>query len=65
MAIRAKYKGADGEYLEGIPGSDLDEDQYQALSAEQRKMVRESDIYDTKTDAQMSGGRGADAGGGE
>jgi hypothetical protein len=55
MATRAKYKGNGGEFLEGIPARDLDEDEYQALDADRRKMVRESKLYDTKTDAQMSG----------
>jgi hypothetical protein len=54
MAIRARYKGKHGEYHHGIPGRDIDEDEYQALDADQRKLVRESGLYDTRTDAEMS-----------
>lgn len=41
------------ESLEGIPARDLREDEYQALSVEQRAQVRASDLWDTKTDDQM------------
>ncbi len=54
MAIRAAYKGDGGEYLAGIPARNLDEDDYQALDAEQRKAVRESSLYGYKTDKEMN-----------
>ena len=53
MAIRAKYKGNGAEFHEGIPARDIDDDEYQAMDADQRKMLRDSALYDTKTDAQM------------
>jgi hypothetical protein len=66
--IRAQWKGEyrerhdeDGnvvermplESLPGIPARDLTEDEYQALSVDQRAEVRGSALYDTKTDAEM------------
>ena len=42
-------------HLTGIPARDLSEDEWQSLNADQRKMVRDSGLYDVKTDAQMSG----------
>lgn len=41
------------ESLSGIPARDLTEDEYQALSVEQRAEVRGSALYETKTDAEM------------
>lgn len=58
MAIRAKYTGDGREYLEGVPARDLEEEDYQALDSDQRAAVRGSDLYDTKTDAQMRPGTG-------
>lgn len=55
MAIRARYKGDGSEFYAGIPARNLDEEEYQALDVEQRKLVRESPLYDVKTDAQMGG----------
>jgi hypothetical protein len=57
MAIRARYKGDGSEFHAGIPARSLDEEEYQALDTEQRKLVRESPLYDVKTDAQMGGER--------
>jgi len=55
MAIRAKRKNIKpDEYHHGVPNRDLEEEEYQALDTEQRKLVRESPLYDTKTDAEMS-----------
>ncbi len=54
MARRATYKGDGNEYLAGIPAQDLDEETYQGLDTEQRKAVRESSLYDCKTDKEMS-----------
>lgn len=54
MTIRARFKGGEGEFLLGVPARNLDEDEYQALSAEQRADVRNSGLYDVKTDAEMA-----------
>lgn len=54
MAIRARFKGGEGQFLIGIPARHLDEDEYAALSAEQRAEVRSSGLYDVKTDAEMA-----------
>lgn len=53
MAIRARYKGNGSEFHAGIPARNLEEEDYQALDAEQRRVVRESPLYDVKTDAEM------------
>jgi hypothetical protein len=55
MAIRARYKGNGSEFHAGIPARNLEEEDYQALDVEQRKVVRESPLYDVKTDAEMAG----------
>lgn len=64
MAIRAKFKGpvdVDGvaiEFLHGIPARDLDEDEdWEPLDADQREAVRNSGLYDVKTNAQMRSSR--------
>lgn len=41
MARRATYRGK-GEFLDGIPARHLSDDEFTALSAEQRKAVREA-----------------------
>ena len=41
------------EFLPGIPARDLTEEDYQALTVEQRAAVRASPLYDAKTDAEM------------
>jgi hypothetical protein len=74
MATRARYRGrldANGvpqEFLNGIPASDIDEDQWQQLDSEQRAAVREArrggdgkPLYDVATDREMSGGSPAKA----
>jgi hypothetical protein len=60
MALRAKRKNMrPDEYLNGVPNGDLDEETYQALEVDQRKTVRESGLWDVKTDAEMGGTREA------
>lgn len=67
MAIRAKFTGKrneDGtprEYLDGVPSRDIDEDEWKALSNEQRATVRGSSLYATRTDADMHGGGSSSA----
>lgn len=46
MTVKAKYKGKEGQFLNDIPAKDLDEEEYAALSTEQKKEVRESDLYE-------------------
>ena len=41
------------EFLNGVPNRDLTEDDYDALDTDQRKAVRESGLYDVRTDAEM------------
>jgi hypothetical protein len=43
--IKARYKGKDGEFYEGIPAADLDEEQYAALTTEQKHDVRFGGLY--------------------
>lgn len=52
--IRAKrIANRPDEFFNGIPGGDLTEEQYAALDNEQRATVRNSGLWDVKTDAQM------------
>lgn len=46
MTVKAKYKGKEGEFFNDIPKRDLDEEEYEALTTEQKKLVRESEIYE-------------------
>jgi hypothetical protein len=54
MAIRARYKGQPHpqrpteplEYLDGIPARDLSDDEYEALSIDDKKRVRDSSLYE-------------------
>lgn len=46
MPIKAKYKGKEGEFFNDIPARDLDDEEYEALTTEQKKLVRESEIYE-------------------
>lgn len=41
-----KYRGKNGEYHMGIPAHTLSEEEYSDLDADQRKLVRESPLYD-------------------
>ncbi len=51
MATKARYKGK-GEYFGGIPARNLTDEEYDALTTEQKKTVRESDIYDVRSDTE-------------
>jgi hypothetical protein len=42
------------DYFNGIPNRDLTEDEYRALDADQRKVVRESGLWEVKTDAEIA-----------
>lgn len=53
MALRARYTGDGTAYLNGIPARNLDEDEFEALSADDRRRVRASGLYDVRTDAEM------------
>ena len=65
MALRAKRKsGRADEFIAGVPNADLQEEEYQALTNEERRMVRESGLWDVKTDAEMRGPAGGAASGG-
>lgn len=53
--IRATFNQArKGHYLQGIPARDLTEEEYRALSNAQRSYVRNSDLYEVKTDKEMA-----------
>jgi hypothetical protein len=68
MATRAHYRGrldandVPQEFLNGIPAMDIDEDQWQQLTTEQRAAVRDAKreggkpLYDVATDREMTGG---------
>lgn len=52
--IRAKrVEERPDEHYWGIPNRDLTEDEYRALSNEQRELIRGSGLWDVKTDEQM------------
>jgi hypothetical protein len=52
--IRAKRTDDRPEqFFYPIPNRDLTEEEYQALDQDQRKLVRESGLWEVKTDAQM------------
>ncbi len=54
MAIRAERKETRlGEYLNGIPNRDLDQDEYAGMTSEQRALVAASGLWSVKTDAEM------------
>lgn len=47
MPIRAKFKPtSEGEFHPGIPARDLEDDEYRALDADQRRIVRSSALYE-------------------
>lgn len=60
MTLRARFLGqAERDtgplaFLEGVPARDLDEDDYRALSGAQRAAVRQSALYDVRTDQEMA-----------
>jgi hypothetical protein len=49
--VVAKFKGADGEYLGGVPSRDLGEDDWAALTDEQKATVAASSLYELRGDA--------------
>lgn len=56
QSLRAtRSKSRPDEYLEGVPNQDLTDEDYQALSADQRKAVRESGLWHVKSDAELRG----------
>lgn len=60
MATRAKWKGLTDpdaigyEHHGGIPARDLDDDEYRALTADQRETVRKSPLYDYRTEDEVA-----------
>lgn len=48
--MQAKYVGKHGEYHVDIPMRDLTEEDWSALDADQRKLVRASAIYEVQSD---------------
>lgn len=56
MAQKAIWKGKrvyeEGfEFLEGIPARTLDDEEYEALDTEQKRLVRSSGLYDVKSES--------------
>lgn len=59
MATRARFTGEEHpqfpgqayRYLEGIPARNLSDEEYEALSPEDKKRVRDSDLYDVASPA--------------
>lgn len=49
--IAAKYTSESGEFYNGIPARDLMEDEFSALTDEQKATLRESAFYDLRHDA--------------
>lgn len=54
MAQRARYMGKAGEFVHGVPARHLSDEEYDALSTEQRAAVRSSGLYDVKTEAEAA-----------
>lgn len=58
--MRALWKGTKGEdglpveYLEGVPARSLTQDEYDALTDEQREAMRSSPLYDVRTEREMT-----------
>jgi hypothetical protein len=46
MAIRAKYKSKTAEFYNDIPARDLEDEDWDALTAEQKEQVRKGDLYE-------------------
>lgn len=47
--MQAKYVGKHGEYFADIPMRDLTEEDWAALDADQRKLVRSSSLYEVQS----------------
>jgi hypothetical protein len=45
MAIKARFKGSEGEFIYGIPARNLLDEEYDQLDTDQKKLVRESSLY--------------------
>lgn len=56
---RALYRGDRSRFLDGIPARNLSESDWQALDDSQRDAVRTSDLYDVRSDSEMSGSTAA------
>lgn len=52
MTVRATYKGDGFAFHSGIPARDLEQEEYAALTKEERATLRESPLYDVLTDAE-------------
>ena len=52
--MQAKYVGRNGEYHAGIPARDLSPEDWAALDAEQRKLVRASALYEVTQEPDKS-----------
>ena len=57
MAVKAKWKGGsykekgdDFEFLSGVPARDLTDEDYAALDTEMKASVRNSPLYDVKSE---------------
>jgi hypothetical protein len=44
-----KFKGSENEFVNGVPAKSLTTADYDALDTDQRKLVRESPLYDYVT----------------
>lgn len=54
VPIRAKRTSTrPDEFLNGVPNRDLTEDDWDQLDAEQRDLIRKSDIYEVPTEAEF------------
>lgn len=54
MPMRARFKGPEDAFIPGVPARHLSDEEFDALSTEQRAHVRASDLYDVKTEAEMA-----------
>lgn len=51
MAIAAKFKKDSEGYVEGVPARDLTDEEFAALTDQQKAMVEGSGVYDLRRDA--------------
>jgi hypothetical protein len=45
VTIKARFKGQEGYFYNGVPARDLSEEEYEELTEEQKRMVRTGPLY--------------------
>jgi hypothetical protein len=62
VAVKAHWKGKDGQFLNGVPARSLSDDEYAALDKEQRAAVRDSGLYRMEEDKPPARGEKGEGG---